>query len=120
MKFTGITEPPFNVPVIGLETPHGKVVDLYNESELRSVVRQRDELIFMFDPADGFGSSSTALRFTGVRDLRVTQPDDWDPREADQIEHLIIRPPGPWQRVVFRAGGLEYEFNSAELQVAVE
>jgi hypothetical protein len=39
------------------------------------------------------------------------QPPDWDVREAAQIDHLLIRHDGPWPRISFKAGGLEYEFD---------
>ena len=116
MKFFGMKEPDFDVPLIEIETVEGQVVDLYNESDLRSVVRRGDELVFEFDPADGYGSLSTMLRFIGVRELRIAQPEDWHPGEGDQIEHLLVRRPGHWPRIVFKAGGLDYEFNATELR----
>jgi hypothetical protein len=115
-----MVEPRFNDPFIMVETPEGQVVDLYNESRLRSVIRRDDELVFEFVAASGYGSTDSTLRFLGVRELSVAQPEDWDPREAQQIKDLMIRPSGPWKRVVFKAGGLEYEFNASELRVEVE
>ncbi len=119
MKFTGMRDPQPDVPLIEIETTDGRVVDLYNEQYLRSVVRRGDELAFEFDSWPD-RASRTALRFLGVRDLQINQPEDWHPGEAEQIEHLLVRREGPWRRIVFKAGGLEYEFNSAELRIVVE
>lgn len=118
MRFSGMRDPKMDQPLIEVETLDGEVVDLYNENYLRAVVRRGDELVYEFDAADG--STATVLRFLEVRDLSVVQPEDWHPEEARQIEDFMIRKPGPWQRVVFKAGGLAYEFNAAELRVEVE
>ena len=118
VKFSGMRDPQMNVPLIEVETLDGQLVDLYNENYLRCVVRRGDELVFEFDSTDR--SMSTVLRFLGVRDLCVVQPEDWHPMEADQIHDYMVRTPGPWRRIVFKAGGLEYEFNAAELRVVIE
>lgn len=120
VRFSGIRQPRLGAPNIEVETEGGQIVDLYNESNLRSVVRHGDELAFEFDAAEGYGTFNAVLRFLGVRDLRVVQPEDWHPEEANQIEDYLIREKGPWRRVTFKAGGLEYEFNAAELRVTVE
>lgn len=120
MWFKGMRQPEMDDPFIEIETPEGQIVDLYNESDLQSVTRSGDELVFEFRAAEGFGALNAVLRFLGVRDLRVVQPEDWHPMEANQIVDLMIRRAGPWRRVIFKAGGLEYEFNAAELRVAVE
>lgn len=120
MKFVGMREPRLDSPFIEVEATDGRIVDLYNESNLRSVTRRGDELAFAFEAADGYGLLDAVLRFVEVRDLRVDQPEDWDPMESDQIENLMIRKEGPWRRVVFKAGGLEHEFNAAELRVEIE
>jgi len=115
MRFAGIREPQKDVPLIEVERSDGKLVDLYNECWLRSVVVCRDELSFNFVTADP--AQTTRLRFLEVRNLSVVQPDDWSKGEADQIEHLLVRSSGPWSPVVFKAGGLEFEFDCAELRV---
>lgn len=115
MRFFGIREPQKDVPLIEVERSDGKVVDLYNECWLRSVVVCGDELSFNFVTADP--TETTRLRFLEFRDLRVEQPDDWAKAEGDQIEHLLVRSSGPWPRIVFKAGGLKYEFDCAELRV---
>lgn len=120
MKFFGMREPRLNSPLIEVETIDERIVDLYNESNLVSVTRRGDELVFAFEAADGYGSLDAVLRFVEVRDLQVEQPEDWHPLESYQIEDLMIRKEGPWRRIVFKAGGLEYEFNAAELRVEVE
>lgn len=120
VKFTGMSDPVMDDTFIEIETTEGQIVDLYNDSRLRSVRRHGDELVFEFEAAEGYGSFDAALRFIGVRDLGVVQPEDWHPREANQIVDLMVRRPGPWKRIVFKAGGLEYEFNAAELCVTIE
>ena len=120
MIFTGIRQPRLGAPNIEVETEDGQVVDLYNESHLRSVVRRGDELVFEFDAADSYGTCDAVLQFRGVRKLRVSQPEDWHPGEANQIEDYLIREQGPWRRITFKAGGLHYEFDAAELRVTVE
>jgi len=112
-------DPQTNVPLIEIETTDGRLVDLYNENYLRCVVRRGDDLTFEFDSWPD-RTVRTSLQFRGARDLRTSQPDDWHPGEAEQIEHLLVRGKGPWRRIVFKAGGLEYEFNSAELRFVVE
>jgi len=115
VKFSGIREPQTDVPIIEIERSDGHVVDLYNEHWLRSVVVCGDEISFEFVAADP--AEITRLRFLEFRNLRVIQPDDWAKGEADQIEHLLVRSSGPWSRIVLKAGGLEYEFDCAELRV---
>ena len=111
-------DPQRDVPLIEIEATTGQVVDLYNDFHLRSVVRQGDELAFEFNAVNQ--SLKAVLRFLEVRDLCVVQPEDWHPEEADQIEGYMVRKPGPWKHIVFKAGGLEYEFNAAELRVVVK
>jgi hypothetical protein len=115
MRFIGIREPDEDVPLIEVERSDGTVVDLYNENWLRSVVVCGDELTFNFVKADPV--NTTSLRFLGFRNLRVVQPRGWAEGEADQMEHLLFRSSGPWRRIVFKAGGLDYEFDCAELRV---
>ena len=117
MKFIGLKEPRMDAPNIEIETLEGLVIDLYNENDLRTVVRRSDELAFEFESVDG--STTAIMKFVGVRDLVVVQPEDWHPGEGNQIEDYLIRRKGPWKHVVFKAGGLEYEFNAAELRVVV-
>lgn len=113
MRFEGVRAPALDAPLIELETPEGELVDLYNECLLESVALRGDVLVFAFvSVAEG---TPIVLRFERVRDLRVLQPQDWVPQEASQIDHLLIRSEGPWRGVVFKAGGLEYEFDCAAL-----
>lgn len=112
ITFNGLKPPDLDVPVIELEATEGGVVDLYNECRLISVVFKGSQLCFDFLTRT---SSSVRVLFRGVRGLRVEQPSDWAEGEADQIEHLLIRGEGPWPRVDFKAGGLSYEFDAAEL-----
>jgi hypothetical protein len=112
--FVGIVPPRIDTPLIELETPDGSLLDLYNEGWLRSVTIEKGELIFSFRMSDEAGVSVT---FGSVRNLRVRQPPDWAPEEADQIEHLLIRREGQSPRIVFVAGGLSYEFDAAEVAV---
>lgn len=107
--------PQRDTPLIEVETIDGRVVDLYNEYRLRSTVMRGDELIFEFAAEDS--AVTSLLRFFKVRELSVLQPEDWALEEADQIEHLLVRRTGPWRLIVFRAGGLEYEFDCAELRL---
>ena len=116
MEFDGLAPPEFNVPLIELEAVDGTSVDLYNESTLRGATFDADGLTFEF-ASDKVGR--VALRFSALRGLRVEQPSDWDVRETAQIEHLLIRPEGPWPRVSFKAGGLEYEFDCDVLSLRV-
>ncbi len=115
MNFVGLKPLELNVPLIELETSAGEVVDLYNENWLRSAIINADGLTFEFTSSQGDGRG-TLVRFAGLRNLRVEQPPDWVPEESSQIDHLLI--PGPWPRVVFKAGGLEYEFDCAELSLS--
>jgi hypothetical protein len=117
VDFVGLMPPKLNVPLIVLGTSNGEIVDLYNESYLRAVVIDERGLAFTFD-SDKY--SRIVVRFCSIRDLRVEQPPDWDPRESDQIDHLLLRPEGPWPRVVFKAGGLDYEFDCDALSLALE
>ena len=105
-----------DVPLIELETADGEVVDLYNENSLRAAVIDVDGLAFEFGSDK---SSVIVVRFRAPRNLRVEQPSDWAPEEASQIEHLLIRRIGPWPRVVFKAGGLDYEFDCGEICLRV-
>ena len=116
MTFLGMKSPAPNIPIIELETPTGDVVDLYNDYQLRSVELRGDELSFRFVSVSA--GAPTGVQFSGVRDLRVAQPAGWVPQEADQIEHFLIRPAGPWRCVVFKAGGFHYEFDCAVMTLA--
>lgn len=109
MTFHGVKSPALDIPLIELETPQGYLVDLYNDYHLQSVVLRGDQLTFGF--ASVTAGTPTDVRFSGVRDLHVLQAKDWVPREADQIDHLLIRPSGQRRRVTFKAGGLRYEFD---------
>ncbi len=116
MRFQGLKAPPLDVPVIELESPGGQLIDLYNEYDLDSVALSGDLLVFLFvSVADG---ASVAVQFQGVRDLRVIQPEGWIPEEARQIDHLLVRTDGPWPGVVFKAGGLHYEFDCTVMVLA--
>jgi hypothetical protein len=116
IQFRGMQVPGFNLPLIELETVDGEVIDLYNDCHLVSVGWSADALAFVFTAvADG---RSVSVTFEGVRHLSVVQPDDWVAQESTQIDHLLIRPDGPWRRVVFKAGGLEYEFDCAAIELA--
>lgn len=116
MQFQGLKAPPLDVPLIELESPGGKLIDLYNEYDLDSVALSGDVLVFTFvSVAD---AASIAVQFQGIRDLRVVQPEGWVPEEARQIDHLLVRPDGPWPGVVFKAGGLDYEFNCTVMVLA--
>lgn len=110
--FAGVKPPDFDVPVIELETPGGSSVDLYNECSLMTVVLEKSQLAFEFSTLSG---RRVRLLFCEVRGLGVEQPRDWVSDEWDQIEHLLIRREGPWPQVEFKAGGLSYEFDAAEL-----
>ena len=112
ITFTGLKPPDLDVPIIELDTTEGGVVDLYNECRLVAVVIKGSQLGFDFLTSTG---SSVRVLFRDVSRLRVEQPPDWAPGESDQIEHLLIRREGPWPRVNFKAGGLSYEFDAAEL-----
>ena len=116
MNFVGLKTPAMDVPLIELETTAGEVLDLYNENSLRAAVLDADGLAFEFvsDKA-----RLTVVRFRAIRNLRVEQPWDWAPEESSQIEHLLIRKIGPWPRVVFKAGGLDYEFDCGEMCLGV-
>lgn len=105
-----------DVPLIELETPDGQVLDLYNDHSLSSLTVRADELTFEFASSD---RGVIFVRFSGVRNLRVDQPADWDPGEAPDIDHLLVRSSGPWPRIVFKAGGLEHEFDCDELRLVV-
>ncbi len=118
VKFSGMKDLQRDVPLIELETSDGRVVDLYNDFWLRSGVIRGDELAFEFVAADP--TMTVLVRFIGVRGLHVLQPHDWAEGEAEQIEDLLIRRSGPWPGVVFKAGGLHYEFDCTQLLLAVE
>jgi hypothetical protein len=105
-----------DVPLIELETTDGEVVDLYNENSLRATVLDADGLAFEFTSDE---SRVTVVRFRAIRNLRVEQPSDWASEESSQIEYLLIRRIGPWPRIVFKAGGLDYEFDCEEISLAV-
>jgi hypothetical protein len=112
ISFSGVKPPDFDVPVIELETPEGARFDLYNECSLIAVVFEKSQLAFDFLTLSG---QRVRVLFREVRSLRVEQPRDWVSDEWDQIEHLLIRRQGPWPQVLFKAGGLSYEFDAAEL-----
>ena len=117
MDYVGVKPPQLNVPLIELETNDGKIVDLYNDASLRVVVLDERGLAFEFTSNR---SSTIVVRFCAIRNLRVEQPPDWAPQESTQIEHLLIREEGPWPRVVFKAGGLDYEFDCGALCLTSE
>lgn len=117
MDYVGVKPPERNVPLIELEASDGEIVDLYNESTLRSVVLDERGLAFKFTTGK---SGDVVVRFSAIRNLRVEQPSDWAPEESEQIEHLLIRDEGPWPRVAFKAGGLDYEFDCAALSLSME
>jgi hypothetical protein len=122
VDFVGLRPPAMDVPVIELEPHSGRFVDLYNDCDLRAVVFISDRLAFEFLPNKSRlaeESRSIVVLFRGIQNLRVEQPHDWAPEESSQIDHLLIRRPGPWPRVVFKAGGLEFEFDCAEMLLEV-
>jgi hypothetical protein len=112
IAFTGVKPPDLDAPLIELEAAEGGVVDLYNECRLVAVVLNGSRLGFDFLTRTG---SSVGVLFRGIRGLRIEQPPDWAPGEAEQIEHLLIRREGPWPGVEFKAGGLSYELDATEL-----
>jgi len=113
IEFKGVKVPVLNVPLIEFETSAGKLVDLYNECQLEAVVLRGEEMDFTFVSITT--DTPIVVRFERVRNLRIVQPEGWMPQEASQIDHLLIRPEGPWRGVVFKAGGLEYEFDCTAL-----
>ena len=117
ITFTGLKPPDLDVPVVELDATGGGVIDLYNECRLVAVVIKGAQLGFDFLTST---DSSVRVLFRDVTSLRVEQPSAWDPREANQIEHLLIRREGPWPRVNFKAGGLSYEFDAAELVLVTQ
>lgn len=119
MEFIGLKPLAFNAPSIEIETPAGEIIDLYNESTLRRVVLDGWGLRFAFT-SDLDDARHFVVGFRDIRDLRVMQPSDWAPEEAEQIEDLLLRPEGPWQRVVFKAGGFEYEFDCAAVHFMLD
>ena len=61
----------------------------------------------------GEAGRQVELEFAGVRELRVEQPGDWVPAEADGFEHVMwSRPtsPSPAPFVDLVAGGLRFGF----------
>ena len=110
-RFDGLRCPPLDTPLIELETVNGEIVDLYNDHALNCVVLAVDVLSFVFTWISK--DAPTVIRFSGVRNYCVRQPEDWEPQESDQIDHLLIRPQGQRPGVIFKAGGLEYEFDCA-------
>lgn len=117
MELRGLSAPLLNVPLIELRALDGEVIDLYNESYLESVELSGDALAFSFrsiPPGRVF-----AVTFEGVTDLLVVEPEDWVEEEGHQIDHLLVRPDGPWRSVVFKAGGREYEFDCAAMVLAI-
>ncbi len=118
MNFVGLKPLETDVPLIELRSNSGDVFDLYNNSDLRAVVLAGNELAFEFilsGPPEIPESRAIVVRFRAMRNLRVEQPPDWAPQESAQIEYLLIRRIGPWPRVVFKAGGLDYEFDCGEI-----
>ena len=93
------------------------MIDLYNECRLVAAVIKGSQLGFDFVTSAG---SSVRVLFRGVSGLHVEQPPDWAAGESDQIEHLLIRREGAWPRVNFKAGGLSYEFDAAELVLVTQ
>lgn len=114
ISFVGIVAPPLNTPLIDFEMPDGSSLDLYNDAWLRSAVIEQGTLTFVFEATDG---SDVVVRFGAVRNLRATQPEDWVPEEADQIDHLLVRPDGQRPQVHFIAGGITYEFDASALSI---
>lgn len=113
MRFEGLAPLARNEPIIEVEVD-GRRIDLYNCCSLEGVTLAGEGLTFRFRSE---GDQEIALAFEAVRGLTISQPADWDPREANQIEHLLIRDPGPWPQVEFHAGGLKYEFDAQSLNV---
>jgi hypothetical protein len=117
IDFVDLKPPELDVPLIELESTDGEIIDLYNEHSLRAVVLDERGLTFEFVSKH---SRRVDVRFSAVRNLRVEQPADWVQEEATQIEHLLIRMEGPWPQVLFKAGGLEYEFDCSTLRLALD
>lgn len=113
MRFEGLSPVARNVPVIEIEAG-GEAIDLYNRCSFEEVTLAGEALTFRFRSET---DQEIALKFGSVRRLTVSQPGDWDPREATQIEHLLLRDQGPWPEVEFNAGGLKYEFDAESLAV---
>ncbi len=114
IDYHGVKPPDLDTPLIEFETDNG-LVDLYNDYSLRAATFDAEGLAFDFA---GANSASVRLQFREVKRLRVEQPADWMPREADQIDHLLIRAEGPWPRFEFKAGGLRYEFDAEVVALA--
>jgi hypothetical protein len=122
VEFIGLKPPPTNVPTIELQPVSGKFVDLYNDCDLLRVVFDADGLAFEFSPNEtrlADESRSVVVRFRNVRNLSVEQPTDWASQESTQIDHLMIRPPGDWRQGVFKAGGMEFEFDCASMALSM-
>lgn len=116
MNFEGLLPLAEDQPLIEIEINGWGCVDLYNEHHLQPVVIDGDSLRFPFvHRRDG---SRVMLTFLGVRNLSLTRPPDWHPREACQIDHLQVRPEGREPRVRFLAGGDIYEFDSTGVRAA--
>jgi hypothetical protein len=116
MEYHGLQPIKLNDPSIELETPDGRWIDLYNDAALRAIAFDASGLTFEFE----HGEYSTVLvRFLEVRNLTVRQPPDWVRDEFPDIDHLLVRPPGPYELVVFKAGGLEYEFDCVAIALVL-
>lgn len=116
MEYVALQPLAHNVPLIEIQPEAGGALDLYNRHRLAEVVLAQASLTFGFEEVDT--GDRVRLEFGEVRNLLLTQPDDWDPREADQIDHLLVRPPGEWRHVEFNAGGRIYEFDAARLSLS--
>lgn len=107
--------PELDVPVVEIESLDGEIVDLYNEFDLVSATLSGDVLSFHF--VEVIKKTPICVEFQGVRMLSVIQGNDWVTEEGLQIEHLLVRSSGPYQRFMFKAGGFEYEFNCSAMRL---
>jgi hypothetical protein len=114
MEYVGLKPLRPDEPLIEVESSSGRVYDLYNDWAL-GAVRLHQSVSFDFQQSEGQGR--VRLTFEGLRNLSVTQPNDWDVQEAGQIDHLLVRSPGSWRGVEFNAGGRRYEFDADRLEL---
>ncbi|GII67027.1 hypothetical protein Skr01_71120 [Sphaerisporangium krabiense] len=88
-------------PVVDFSTPTG-IVDLHNNATVEQVIFAPREAVLriLFRYAEDWRTIDTEgrlveLEFREVRDLRIAQAADYDPRSSTTLEGLVHRLEGP-------------------------
>jgi hypothetical protein len=120
VQFTNLEPWPADIEIVECRTGD-RWYDLHNAATVSSIVwTAPDELLLRFRVLHEYEVrrstvDEVVLRFVGVRQMSLTQPDDWVPEEVDAPLYWIYRTTanggdGQEREVFFSVAGLDLSF----------